>query len=146
MTISDPGHLIATRYGLRDGARIVIRPDGYIGHLADLTATPAPCGPVPGRHAPGGRRAGQGHRDVMVRALQRPQVHFAGVSGPGAVAGSGARLAVAGGRAGAGAPGEGPGNGLRPGRVPVGRNLTLKAPRPCGNVPVLTGPDRHTFT
>jgi hypothetical protein len=42
VTIADPGHLIATRYGLRDGARIVIRPDGYIGHLADLTSTPAP--------------------------------------------------------------------------------------------------------
>jgi hypothetical protein len=25
-------------------------------------------GPVPGRHAPAGRRAGQGHRDVMLRA------------------------------------------------------------------------------
>jgi hypothetical protein len=43
--------------------------------------------------------------------LHRPHLHIAGVSGsrPGAVAGGGAWLAVAGGTAGAGAPGEGPG-------------------------------------
>jgi 2-polyprenyl-6-methoxyphenol hydroxylase-like FAD-dependent oxidoreductase len=42
VTIADPGHLVAIRYGLRDGARIIIRPDGYIGYLGDLTTTPAP--------------------------------------------------------------------------------------------------------
>jgi 2-polyprenyl-6-methoxyphenol hydroxylase-like FAD-dependent oxidoreductase len=40
--IVDPGHLVATRYGLRDGGRIIIRPDGYIGYLGDLTTSPAP--------------------------------------------------------------------------------------------------------
>jgi FAD binding domain-containing protein len=37
-----PGHLVAARYGLPDGGRIIIRPDGYIGYLGDLTTTSAP--------------------------------------------------------------------------------------------------------
>jgi hypothetical protein len=70
------------------------------------------AGRGPARHVPGGRRAGRGHRDVILRALQRPQNHIAGVSGPWPGRGRGRQgpwLAVAGGTAGAGAPGEGPG-------------------------------------
>jgi len=34
------------------------------------------------RHVPGGRVVGRGRRDVMLRALQRPQIHIAGAGGP----------------------------------------------------------------
>lgn len=34
--IADPHGLITKRYGLRDGARIVVRPDGYIGAVTEL--------------------------------------------------------------------------------------------------------------
>src|SRR5690242_15214367 len=51
----------------------------------------------------------------------------------------GARLAVAGGTAGPGAPGEGPGNGRRPGRVPVSRDLTVKKPPHVAGVRLFSG-------
>jgi 2-polyprenyl-6-methoxyphenol hydroxylase-like FAD-dependent oxidoreductase len=34
--IVDPGEVIAKRYGLRDGGRVVVRPDGYIGAVTAL--------------------------------------------------------------------------------------------------------------
>jgi hypothetical protein len=34
--IADPDGLVAQRYGLRDGGRVVVRPDGYIGAIVDL--------------------------------------------------------------------------------------------------------------
>jgi 2-polyprenyl-6-methoxyphenol hydroxylase-like FAD-dependent oxidoreductase len=34
--IADPDGLIAKRYGLRDGGRVVIRPDGYIGAVTEI--------------------------------------------------------------------------------------------------------------
>lgn len=34
--IADPAGLVTKRYGLRDGARVVVRPDGYIGAVAEL--------------------------------------------------------------------------------------------------------------
>jgi 2-polyprenyl-6-methoxyphenol hydroxylase-like FAD-dependent oxidoreductase len=34
--IADPGGLVAGRYGLRDGGRVVVRPDGYIGTVTAL--------------------------------------------------------------------------------------------------------------
>ncbi len=34
--IADPDGLVATRYGLRDGGRVVVRPDGYIGAVVAL--------------------------------------------------------------------------------------------------------------
>ena len=37
-TIADPGHTLASRYGLRAGGRVIIRPDGYIGYIDDLDA------------------------------------------------------------------------------------------------------------
>src|SRR5689334_6456841 len=40
------------------------------------------AGRCPARSVPGGRRTGQGHRDVILRALQCPQDHIAGVNGP----------------------------------------------------------------
>jgi len=50
---------------------------------------------------------GQGYRDVNLRALQRPHLHIAGVSGPRPGRGRGRRGAVCGGGrdGGAGAPG-----------------------------------------
>jgi hypothetical protein len=41
-TIADPGHTVATRYGLRAGGRVIIRPDGYVGCIGDLDATAQP--------------------------------------------------------------------------------------------------------
>jgi hypothetical protein len=37
--IADPDGLVATRYGLRDGGRVVVRPDGYIGAVVALDDT-----------------------------------------------------------------------------------------------------------
>jgi 2-polyprenyl-6-methoxyphenol hydroxylase-like FAD-dependent oxidoreductase len=34
--ITDPDGLVAKRYGLRDGGRVVVRPDGYIGAVTEL--------------------------------------------------------------------------------------------------------------
>ena len=34
--IADSARVIAARYGLREGGRVVIRPDGYIGQITDL--------------------------------------------------------------------------------------------------------------
>ena len=34
--IADPHGLVAKRYGLRDGGRVVVRPDGYIGAVTAL--------------------------------------------------------------------------------------------------------------
>jgi hypothetical protein len=34
--IADPNGLIANRFGLRDGGRVVVRPDGYIGAVTEL--------------------------------------------------------------------------------------------------------------
>ncbi len=34
--IADPACLVTERYGLREGARVVVRPDGYIGAVAEL--------------------------------------------------------------------------------------------------------------
>ena len=34
--IADPEGLVAKRYGLRDGGRVVVRPDGYIGAVTEL--------------------------------------------------------------------------------------------------------------
>ena len=34
--IADPAGLVAKRYGLRDGGRVVVRPDGYIGAVSEL--------------------------------------------------------------------------------------------------------------
>ena len=34
--IADPDGVVATRYGLRDGSRVVVRPDGYIGAVTAL--------------------------------------------------------------------------------------------------------------
>ena len=34
--IADPDGLVAKRYGLRDGGRVVVRPDGYIGAVTEL--------------------------------------------------------------------------------------------------------------
>jgi hypothetical protein len=38
-SIADPSRLVAARYGLRDGGRLITRSHGYLG---DLTTTPAP--------------------------------------------------------------------------------------------------------
>jgi 2-polyprenyl-6-methoxyphenol hydroxylase-like FAD-dependent oxidoreductase len=38
-TIADPDRVVASRYGLRAGGRVIIRPDGYIGYIGDLDAT-----------------------------------------------------------------------------------------------------------
>jgi hypothetical protein len=40
--IADPQGLVAARYGLRAGGRIVIRPDGYIGAIGELGAPVLP--------------------------------------------------------------------------------------------------------
>jgi hypothetical protein len=37
--IADPNSLVAQRFGLKNGGRIVIRPDGYIGAVASLDDT-----------------------------------------------------------------------------------------------------------
>ena len=37
--IADPEGLVAQRFGLTNGGRIVIRPDGYIGAVASLDDT-----------------------------------------------------------------------------------------------------------
>jgi hypothetical protein len=37
--IADPKQLIAQRFGLKNGGRVVIRPDGYIGAVAALDDT-----------------------------------------------------------------------------------------------------------
>ncbi|HKV20628.1 MAG TPA: FAD-dependent monooxygenase [Mycobacterium sp.] len=34
--VADPRGLVAKRFGLRDGARVVVRPDGYVGAVAEL--------------------------------------------------------------------------------------------------------------
>jgi hypothetical protein len=34
--LADPDGLVAKRYGLRDGGRVVVRPDGYIGAVTEL--------------------------------------------------------------------------------------------------------------
>jgi len=34
--LADPDGLLAKRYGLRDGGRVVVRPDGYIGAVTEL--------------------------------------------------------------------------------------------------------------
>jgi hypothetical protein len=34
--IADPKRLVGKRYGLRNGGRIVVRPDGYIGAVTEL--------------------------------------------------------------------------------------------------------------
>ena len=34
--IADPNGLVAQRFGLRNGGRVVIRPDGYLGAVAAL--------------------------------------------------------------------------------------------------------------
>jgi hypothetical protein len=34
--IADPGGTVASRYGLQQGGRVAIRPDGYIGLIAPL--------------------------------------------------------------------------------------------------------------
>jgi 2-polyprenyl-6-methoxyphenol hydroxylase-like FAD-dependent oxidoreductase len=34
--VSDPDGLVAKRYGLRDGGRVVVRPDGYVGAVTEL--------------------------------------------------------------------------------------------------------------
>jgi hypothetical protein len=39
VVIADPHGLVATRYGLRDGGRVVVRPDGYIGAVVALDDT-----------------------------------------------------------------------------------------------------------
>jgi 2-polyprenyl-6-methoxyphenol hydroxylase-like FAD-dependent oxidoreductase len=41
-TIADPDRAVASRYGLRAGGRVIIRPDGYIGYIGDLDATAQP--------------------------------------------------------------------------------------------------------
>ncbi len=38
-TIADPDRVVASRYGLRAGGRVIIRPDGYLGYVGDLDAT-----------------------------------------------------------------------------------------------------------
>ena len=42
LSVADPGHLVASRYGLRDGGRVIIRPDGYVGYIGDLAASVVP--------------------------------------------------------------------------------------------------------
>jgi hypothetical protein len=37
--IADPNGVVAQRFGLRNGGRVVIRPDGYIGAIASLDDT-----------------------------------------------------------------------------------------------------------
>jgi len=74
----------------------------------------------------GGRRRGA----AADGAGQRPMVRGSGLRCGAAAA------AEAGGTTGAGAPGEGPGNGRRPGRVAAGRGLTRKEPHPCDVEPV----------
>jgi len=37
--IADPNGLVAQRFGLKNGGRVVIRPDGYIGAIASLDDT-----------------------------------------------------------------------------------------------------------
>ena len=37
--IADPEGLVAQRFGLKNGGRVVIRPDGYIGAVAALDDT-----------------------------------------------------------------------------------------------------------
>ncbi len=34
--VTDPRGLVTERYGVRDGARVVVRPDGYVGAVAEL--------------------------------------------------------------------------------------------------------------
>jgi hypothetical protein len=41
-TIADPDRVVASRYGLRAGGRVIIRPDGYIGYIGDLDAAIPP--------------------------------------------------------------------------------------------------------
>ena len=41
-TIADPDRIVTSRYGLRAGGRVIIRPDGYIGCIGDLDATALP--------------------------------------------------------------------------------------------------------
>ena len=40
--IADPDRVVASRYGLRAGGRVIIRPDGYIGYIGDLDAAIPP--------------------------------------------------------------------------------------------------------
>jgi hypothetical protein len=42
--IADPDGLVAQRFGLKNGGRIVIRPDGYIGAVASLDDTTTVAG------------------------------------------------------------------------------------------------------
>ena len=37
--IADPKGVVAQRFGLKNGGRVVIRPDGYIGAVASLDDT-----------------------------------------------------------------------------------------------------------
>jgi hypothetical protein len=37
--IADPKEIVAQRFGLKKGGRVVIRPDGYIGAVASLDDT-----------------------------------------------------------------------------------------------------------
>jgi hypothetical protein len=37
--IADPNGLVAQRFGLKNGGRVVVRPDGYIGAVASLDDT-----------------------------------------------------------------------------------------------------------
>jgi hypothetical protein len=39
--IADPEGIVAQRFGLKNGGRVVIRPDGYIGAIASLDDTTA---------------------------------------------------------------------------------------------------------
>jgi hypothetical protein len=34
--IVDPAGVVARRYGLRDGGRVIVRPDGYVGAVTEL--------------------------------------------------------------------------------------------------------------
>jgi len=45
-TIADPDRVVASRYGLRAGGRVIVRPDGYIGCIGDLDATALPYFPL----------------------------------------------------------------------------------------------------
>ena len=36
--VADPGRAVAARYGFERGGRAVIRPDGYLGLIGDLSA------------------------------------------------------------------------------------------------------------
>jgi hypothetical protein len=37
--IADPNGVVGQRFGLKNGGRVVIRPDGYIGAIASLDDT-----------------------------------------------------------------------------------------------------------